>query len=92
MEDFNYPKINWDTLECYSIGTKFRNLLLDNYFYQHVKESTRKSNILDLVISSDVNMVTDVEVFDHLGNSDHNIRKFDLIRETQHGFVKKGCV
>ena len=30
MGDFNYPKINWDTLECDSTGTKFRDLLLDN--------------------------------------------------------------
>jgi endonuclease/exonuclease/phosphatase family metal-dependent hydrolase len=79
MGDFNYPKINWDTLECDSMGTKFRDLLLDNYLYQHVKESTRESNTLDLVISSDVNMVTEVEVLDHLGNSDHNIIVWNLV-------------
>ena len=33
MGDFNYPKINWDTLECDSTCTKFRNFLLDNYLY-----------------------------------------------------------
>ena len=88
MGDFNYPKINWDTLECDSTCTKFRDFLLDNYLYQHVKESTRESNILDLVISSDLNMVTDVEVLDHLGNSDHNIIVWDLVCNVRIGKSK----
>ena len=77
-EDFNYLKIYWDTLKCASTGTKFRDLLLDNYLYKHVKESMRQSNISDLVISSNVNMVNDVEVLDHLGNSDHIIIVWNL--------------
>jgi len=39
----------------------------------------RESHILDLVISSDINMVTDVEVLDHLGNSVHNIIVQNLV-------------
>jgi len=39
----------------------------------------RESNILDLIFSSDINMVTDVEVLDHLGNSDHNIIVWNLV-------------
>ena len=46
MGDFNYRKINWDTWECDSTGSKFRDLLLDN-LYQHVEESTRESNRID---------------------------------------------
>jgi len=34
---------------------------------------------LDLVISSDINMVADVEVLDHIGNSDHNIIVWNLV-------------
>ena len=40
--DFNYLKTNWNTLERDSTCTKFRYFLLDNYLYQHVKESTRE--------------------------------------------------
>jgi len=36
---------------------------------------------LDLVISSDENMVTEVEVLEHLGNSDHNIIICSLISD-----------
>jgi len=39
----------------------------------------RENNILDLLIYSDINMVTDVEVLDHLGNSDHNIIVWNLV-------------
>ena len=33
MGDFNYPKINWDTLDCDSSSMAFRDLILDNYLY-----------------------------------------------------------
>jgi len=79
MGDFNYPRLNWDTYECDSNAENFRDLLLDNYLYQHVREPTRESNILDLEISSDENMVTEVEVLEHLGHSDHNIIICSLI-------------
>jgi hypothetical protein len=79
MGDFNYPKIDWNTLECDSTGIRFRDLLLDNYLCQHVTEPTRENNILDLVISSDANMVNDLQVLDHLGNSDHNMIVWDLV-------------
>ena len=88
MGDFNYLKINWATLECDSTCTKFRDFLLDNYLYQHVKESTKESNILDLVISSHLNMVTDVEVLDYLGNNDHNIIVWDLVCNVRVGKSK----
>ena len=79
MGDFNFPHINWDTLESDSDGSQFRDLLLDNYLVQHVKEPTRNDNILDLVITSDVNMVDKMQVIEHLGNSDHNILLWKLI-------------
>ena len=79
MGDFNFPYINWDTLESDSDGSHFRDLLLDNYLIQHVKEPTRNNNVLDLVITSDVNMVDKMQVLEHLGNSDHNIIIWKLI-------------
>jgi endonuclease/exonuclease/phosphatase family metal-dependent hydrolase len=86
MGDFNYPKINWDTLDCDSSSMTYRDLILDNYLYQHVRQPTRENNILDLVISSNVNMVNDVQVLEHLGNSDHNILVWNLICDV--GMIK----
>ena len=79
MGDFNYPSINWETLECDSAGSKFMDLVLDNYLCQHVKVPTRDRNVLDLVITSDVNMVENLRVLEHLGGSDHNIITWQLI-------------
>jgi len=62
-----------DTLDCDSTSADFRDLLLDSYLYQHVRQPTRQNNIPDVVISSKENMVNDVEILKHLGNSDHNI-------------------
>ena len=80
MGDFNYPKINWDSLDCDSSSLAFRDLILDNYLYQPraARQPTRLNNILDLVISSNANMVNDVQVLEHLGNSDHNILVCDV--------------
>ena len=73
MGDFNYPNIDWNTLESDQNGVAFRDLILDNYLFQHVKVPTRDKNVLDLVITSDENMIGKIEVLEHLGNSDHNI-------------------
>lgn len=78
MGDFNYPGINWDLLDSDSEGLEFRDLLLDNYLFQHVRNPTRNRNVLDLVISSDEKLVENVQVIEHLGNSDHNSITWEL--------------
>ena len=57
----------------------FRDLILDNYLCQRVRQPTRLSNILDLVCSCYANMVNDVQVLEHMGSSDHNILVWNLI-------------
>jgi len=95
MGDFNYPKINWDTLDCDSTTTSddFRDVLLDSYLYQLVRQPTRQNNILDLAISLNENMVNDVEILEYLGNSDHNIIVWKLICDvglnTNNKYVRK---
>jgi Endonuclease-reverse transcriptase len=79
MGDFNNPKINWDSLDCDSSTTAFRDVIIENYLYQHVRQPTRLNNALDLVISSKENMVNDIQVLEHLGISDHNILLWKLI-------------
>jgi hypothetical protein len=52
MGDFNFPGINWDTLESGTNAIEFKDQVMDNYLIQHVHEPTRESNILDLVLTS----------------------------------------
>ena len=54
MDDFNLPNIDW-TLErpTPAPGNKLMQLIADNNLTQHVHETTRQNNILDLVISTE---------------------------------------
>jgi hypothetical protein len=79
MGDFNFPGINWDTLESGTNAIEFRDLVMDNYLIQHVHEPTRESNILDLVLTSSDYEVEKMKVEDHLGNSNHNVLRWNLI-------------
>ena len=71
--DFNFPGINWVTLEADVTDRKFLDLTQDCFLIQHVFKPTRYDNILDLVLSSEEDMVEDLFVLEHLANSDHNI-------------------
>ena len=82
MGDFNYPGIDWDCLESDSEGESFLNLVQDCFLFQHVLTPTRGNNILDLVLSSEEGMVEDLQVCEHLANSDHNMISFKLVCST----------
>ena len=71
MGDFNYPNIDWNNLHTTRDGSDFMNLIMDNFLCQHVNFPTRENNILDLFISSDPNMVDNLQSVGKLGSSDH---------------------
>ena len=48
------------------------------YLYQHVTAPTRESNILDLVFSTEYDMIENLEVISPIANSDHNSIEFTL--------------
>jgi ribonucleases P/MRP protein subunit RPP40 len=77
--DFNYPGINWKTLEADHASDDFFNIIQDNFWTQHVLAPTRGQNTLDLVFSSEEGMIEEVTVCEHLANSDHSIVQFKLI-------------
>ena len=80
MGDFNYPNIDWDNnVIAKGQGIEFLEVLDDCFLYQLVKECTRDNAILDLVLSSCEKRVHNLTVSDHLGESDHNSIKFDII-------------
>ena len=82
--DFNYKEINWDNEYAPSDKqnqTLFIRGLQDCYLYQHVTEPTRHRdnetpNILDLVLSSEESMISDLDYLPPLGESDHICMKF----------------
>ena len=77
--DINYPKINWQ-IENNNSGCeeKFINCLRDLFLTQHIKKPTRhrvgqKSNILDLCITNDEGLISEIQHLPALGKSDHDV-------------------
>ena len=79
MGDFNHGHIQWNSLESTGIeDQQFLFLIQDSFLTQHVLGPTRGENVLDIVLSSQKELVDNVNIFEPLGNSDHNQVHFDI--------------
>ena len=79
MGDFNYPDIDWSlSLASSSSSQYFVDCVDDGFLTQHVTESTCNGKILDLVFTSDADMIDSVTVLSPLGNSDHNMLEWEV--------------
>ena len=86
MGDFNYPLSRWP-LQLDSDGLsgqakEFCHCLEDNFLVQHVTTPTRNENILDLVITDEPDMVTDVVDLGVLATSGHHAVQRKLLAST----------
>ena len=83
MGDFNHGYIQWKSLESAG-GDDHQFLLLtqDCFLTQHVFQSTRGGNMLNLILSSQNELVDNVKVHKPLGSSDYDEIHFN-IKETQ---------
>ena len=79
MGDFNHGHIQWKFLES-TMGEdqQFLVLIQDSFLTQHVLEPTRGDNVLDIVLSSQKELVDNVNIHEPLGKSDHNKIHFDI--------------
>ena len=83
MGDFNFGDINWDCLQANTASSKlFLDAMNDAFLVQHVESGTRGDRILDLVFTSENEMVENLEVSCPVASSDHNVLTFRLILET----------
>ena len=69
--DFNYPSIDWQEMSASGEGELFLDIVQDNFLHQHVRQATRGANILDLVVSSEEDLVEDLRIGSPIGGSDH---------------------
>ena len=79
MGDFNHGHIQWKYLE--STGgedQQFLFLIQESLLTQHMLESTRGENVLNIILSSQKELVDNVKIHEPLGNSDHNQIHFDI--------------
>jgi len=76
MGDFNFPDIDWETAatDRASIDAKlFVECLMDNFYTPQVTQPPRCTAVLDLVITSETDMVDELLVVEGLGSSDHSV-------------------
>ena len=79
MGDFDHGHIQWKSLESTGGDDQpFLFLFQESFLTQHVLERTRRENILDIVLSSQKELVDNVKIHEPLGNSDHNQIHFDI--------------
>ena len=84
MGDFNLPNIDW-TLQRQTAapGNKLMQLLRDNNLPPHVQETTRQNNIMDLVISTEEELIVNLKTTDKIG--DHQTITFSI--KTENGNI-----
>ena len=85
--DFNLPQINWATSFCSAPEShhahKFLAAVHDCLLFQHVTQPTRfrdgvAPSLLDLVITNEEGMLTNLQYLPGLGKSDHVVLDFGL--------------
>ena len=77
MGDFN-GAADWDNMiSCSGAeGQRVIDFANSEFLYQWVDKPTRGNNILDLVLTTEDNLISDLVVGEKLGKSDHNIVRF----------------
>ena len=79
MGDFKHGHRQWKSLE--STGgedQQFLFLIQESFLTQHVLEPTRGEYVLDIVLSSQKELLDNVKIHEQFGNSDHNQIHFDF--------------
>ena len=75
MGDVNH---GWKSLEYGGEDQQFLFLIHDSFLTQHMLEPAKGENVLDIVLSSQNELVDNVKIHEPLGNSDHNQIHFDI--------------
>ena len=98
--DFNYPDINWDTVESVKYSEQTSQIVFDavrdSFLHQHVTQSTRyrheqNPSTLDIVLTSEENMISHINYLPGLGLSDHVNKTKRLHRKTPEQSEPKFC-
>ena len=85
LGDFN-SHVDWETGESPAEDMPLLEFVNDNFLTQWVREPTRGNNILDLVLTTEDDIVTDLSTGEELGSSDHRLVRFTLqVPETHSG-------
>jgi hypothetical protein len=89
--DFNLPYIDWVSLTSLAPGNKLTDFVKDNNMVQLVREPTRGNNMLDLVMSTEERLISNILVGNKLGGADHNMVEFTIktSRQAPYGIIRR---
>ena len=76
--DFNLPCTHWGEPLLQNSGRFLYDSLLESSLNQLVSEPTRGNNILDLLLTTDANIIKNLTISDLLSSSDHLSLEFDV--------------
>jgi hypothetical protein len=76
--DFNFPEIDWALNTNPPALDFFMDCINETNLKQFVRSPTRGNNILDLVFCDDPQILSDIDVREPLGESDHNMVQVKL--------------
>ena len=76
--DFNCS-VNWKTQTADAESMRLLDFANEEYLTQWVDKPRRGNNTLDLVFSSEDNMISKLSVGEKLGKSDHNMIRFEIL-------------
>ena len=76
--DFNCS-VNWKTQTAEVKSMQLLDFANEEYLTQWVDKPTRGNNTLDLVFSSEDNMISKLSVRDWLGKSNRNMIRFEIL-------------
>lgn len=71
--DFNFPLIDWTNMHYPPSMDEFVDILSENDLTQHITSPTREETVLDLVFSSNEELISNVDIIEPLGTSDHHM-------------------
>ena len=87
--EFNLPVHNWgQPLNSHS-GHDLHKNLQESALYQHVEHPTRGENILDIILTTDESLVSNVNVGTEFSTSDHRVITFNIQVKLRKERVKK---
>ena len=83
MGDFNHPNICWKSnSESCRQSRRFLNCIEDNFLSQVIDTPTQGDIILDLMVTTVIELTSDIKIGGSLGYSDHALVEFTLLRDT----------
>ena len=88
MGDLNCPSINWESETANADDSIILDFYKDNFLWQFVDRTTRGNNILDLVFANEEELVSNIDIGNPIGSSDHNIIQFNIEVEANKNIKK----